>query len=196
MKVNKEILINGILLTIVLALGVLIVTSTYKLPEVPRLETISPGSTTSVVDEATSAPITSDIEVQSETSYNNGIVTSPTAKPRIPELAQTEFKILGERNIFATIIARPTPVPRPTPTPPAPPRINVLLRTWKLSSIVGNRVILTDTAKREEWTMKEGETKQVEYRGEQYTITLKKINKRNFSAVFSFMDQELTLSVF
>ncbi|MCX7765906.1 MAG: hypothetical protein N2246_04270, partial [Candidatus Sumerlaeia bacterium] len=137
----------------------------------------------------------SEVELQSETPYTTGI-PQPKAKPRLTELAQADFKALGERNIFATIIPRPTPVPRPTPTPAAPPRINVLLRTWKLSSIIGNRVMLTDTAKREEWTMKEGDTKQVEYRGELYTITLKKINKRNFSAVFSFMDQELTLSVF
>ncbi|MCD6386182.1 hypothetical protein J7M23_10460 [Candidatus Sumerlaeota bacterium] len=174
---ERQILINVVLLLIIIGLGVLVVTSHYTPPQSPVEHLIKRN------------------ENVAEDSYSSA--TQPATETTYAEVVKKDiFPHFGERNIFKTLIPKPTPVPAPTRTPKPDPPISVITRHWKLIGILGDKAMFNDRGKREDFFMKEGDTKMVNYRGKNYPITLSKIDKSQFSVTLTFKDQSRTLKMF
>lgn len=173
---DKQILINIVLLLIIIGLGVLVVTSHYTPPQSPVGNLIKKNE--SIADSETTPTMTN-----SETVYEVAV-------------KRDIFPHFGERDIFKTILPKPTPVPRPTRTPQPDPPIAVLTRNWKLTGILGDKALFNDRGTREDFFLKEGESRTVNYRGKDYPITLSEINRLEFSVTLSYKDQKRTLKMF
>jgi hypothetical protein len=174
--VKRETLVNAVLMFLIIGLGVLVATSRYEAPESPEdLIKAATNDASNGEDE--------QIDPGTETAY------TPPAEPKI-------FPKLGERQIFRTIISKPTPVPRPTKTPKPDPKISVLLRHWKLNGVIGDQALITDLSKKQEFNLKVGEETTINYRGEDYPIKLSEIDQTQWTATFTFKDQSHTLKPF
>ena len=170
---NRETIINIFLLILIIGLGALVATSRYEAPQMPRYAVGTP------------TPISTGNE--SETTY------TPTPRPEQPEEAYTH---LGKQRLFRTLIPKPTQAPQPTRTPEPPPKLEVMIRHWKLNGVLKNTSIFTDQVKKEDFFLKEGEEKTVNYRGKDYLVKLASINTREFSVTLTFEDQTYTMKIF
>lgn len=89
---------------------------------------------------------------------------------------------LGKRNVFETILPLPTPTPAPTRTPDPGPHINEVTDTWKLSVAFRDFATFQDIKTQQDFTLKLGESKPVEFKGKEYRVMLESIDSKKFSA--------------
>lgn len=112
--------------------------------------------------------------------------------PRVGIDAIAMNSSLSKVNPFRTILT-PTPTPTPTPRPPRPfPRLNAVMAQYDLLLLDPPRGTLTLQKKNStdmlKWRV--GETKTLPYRNANLAITLKSIDRTDFSAEFTAKDTE------
>lgn len=109
--------------------------------------------------------------------------------------AQTMYQNLGTKDVFASLIPKPTPMPTPEKTAIPPPPLPRIIGTWKLTMILDTEVSFENSANRETWNMKIGEVKQVKYLNQDCDIVLKSIDMNNFVVKVKFGEQETDISM-
>jgi hypothetical protein len=169
MKRTDYFILAGLTL-LVLLFGYLVATSRYQEPVPYHMR---PAETTSATL-ALAPPA-------DETSYS--------AAPEV-------FPAFGERDVFRTIVPKPTPEPTRSPTPIPPPSLEHATRTWKLESAFGNQASFRDTRTNAEFTIQLGKSRIESYRGREMEIKLSKIDMRSFSATLTFEDQQIVKKMF
>lgn len=102
-----------------------------------------------------------------------------------PLVAESRWDNLGQKEIFRPLIPPPTPKPK-TPRPPKNlPDIGVMLRNWQLSYIARGQAVIEDRRTKKEIKLKVGQTETVNRgRNQILTVTLTKLDQRNFIATF------------
>jgi len=174
---NQKIFIaNLVLLLVILCLGYLVATTRY-VP--PQLSSYSGSQNPKEVKEGEG----------SETDYK-----TPSPTKEVAQLVD-KYPNFGKSPIFDTIIPKPTQPPRPSPTPAPPPDINAVTARWKLGSMFGNTATFQDTASKNEWTMTVGSTHDVQYRNQNCSLKLEKVDENNFEVTISLGDQQRKFSM-
>ena len=177
---NQKILIaNIILLLVILGLGYLVATTRY---EPPKHQKFSSELTGGLSEESKNQ------SGDSETEYE---AKAPTQVAAVSD----QYANLGEAPIFDTIIPKPTPRPTRTPKPRPTPDLERVTARWKLMSLFGNQATFHDTARKDEWTMKVGEVREVKYRNDTCDIKLEKVDESSFKVIISYGGQEKTFSM-
>jgi hypothetical protein len=156
MTPQRLMLINSMLFLVILALSVLILTEERRVPEAPPLAQLRKTVEGRMARDTTEVTVVAD-------NYQN----------------------LGRKNMFDTIIPLPTPSPKPTPTPRPAPLIAEVTEFWKLSSMISTMAIFQDIKTKEDFTMRVGDTREVEFRKEKLTIKLEAIDRPNWRVVIS-----------
>lgn len=151
MTPNRIMLINGMLFLVIVALSALIMTEQREIPGEPPIEDLEYEVSRLLASEDHDVAVAGD-------RYGN----------------------LGGRNIFSTIISLPTPSPSPTPTPKVPPNIGEVTEYWKLAGMISSMAMFHDMRSREDFQMRPGETRQIEFRKENVTIELESIDRPNW----------------
>lgn len=160
MTPNRIMLINGMLFLVIVALSALIMTEEREIPSEPPLDSLEHEVSRLLATEDRDVAFTGD-------RYGN----------------------LGAKNIFSTIVALPTPSPSPTPTPKVPPDIKEVTEYWKLAGMISSMAMFHDMRSREDFQLRPGETRQVEFRRENLNIELESIDRPNWSVTIK-MDYE------
>jgi hypothetical protein len=168
---QTDYMIIGALLVIIIVFGYLVATSRYHEPSPYHVR----------LSEETTGTLTAVVPRMSETQY------AATGD------AYADF---GKREVFRTIVAKPTPEPTRSPTPLPPPNLEQATRTWKLESILGNQASFRDTRTNAEFTMQLGKTRIESYRGREIAIKLAQIDTRNFTATLTFETQQMVKKMF
>lgn len=96
---------------------------------------------------------------------------------------------LGNKDVFTTIIPKPTPAPTPVPTQKPKPDIKRIVGTWKLTSLLDDFASFEDTAKKQTFDMKIGEAKEVQYLNDTCQIILQSIDMSNLSVTVKYEEQ-------
>ncbi|MCC5875092.1 MAG: hypothetical protein JJU11_02625 [Candidatus Sumerlaeia bacterium] len=151
MTPNRIMLINGMLFLVVVALSVLIMTEERLIPEEPPIS-----------------------ELEDEVTY---LLTNAE---RQVTLGEDRYGNIGNRNIFSTIKPLPTPSPSPTPTPKVPPNINEVTEYWKLGGMLSTMAMFQDMRTREDFQMRPGDVREIEFRREKIPVELESIDRANW----------------
>lgn len=151
MTPNRIMLINGMLFLVIVSLSILILTEERQIPEEPPVS-----------------------ELQHE------VTRMLASEERQVTRDDDRYGSLGNRNIFTTIKPLPTPSPSPTPTPKVPPNINEVTEYWKLAGMISSMAMFQDMRTREDFQMRPGEKRTVEFRRENIQIELESINRANW----------------
>jgi len=160
---QRDLVINGVLLVLILAVAYLLATfrPTKLVPPSKALKGRADTTGTVVV----------------ETGFGPPVGTS------------TRYALLVKIRPFDTIIPTPTPTPTPKPTPPPPPPIGLIMNRFELIMMDPPRsVMLQDKKSQEMIEWKVGETKEYEYKGRKLPITLKVVDPNDFHATFTAPD--------
>jgi hypothetical protein len=172
---RTDYIIMGALLAIILVFGYLVASSRYHEPTPYHIRLGEETTGTATV--AAAAP------PSGETLYHE-----PVSVAQVPEF--------GKRDVFRTIIPKPTPEPTRAPTPMPPPNLEQATRTWKLESAFGNRASFRDTRTNAEFSIELGKTRVESYRGREIQIKLAQIDMRNFSVTLTFENQKMVKKMF
>ena len=126
--------------------------------------------------------------------------TTQTVTPAVAS-GDDLFPQMGASTVFDAIIKAITPTPAPTratPTVAPPPDINRVLATegWKLQAPLQGQAMFTATRKRENFTLKLGESRTIPFGRDQCAIELVEIDNKNFKVVLKYGDQTAELSMF
>lgn len=144
-SLSKRIMLaNGVLFVVVLALSYVIMTQERTLPGPPPLDEL-------------------------KTQVAGHLERVRSAPPRTSD----NLEHLGRRDLFETIKPQPSPTPRPTPTPTPPPDIKDVTEFWRLSGALRSMAVFADIKTRAEFTIKVGESREVEFKGKKIQVTLK-----------------------
>lgn len=199
---NRNIIIaNIVLLIMIVFLGYLVATTRYTPPDSTDFATLQQESQKISETSETTPAIPSGSETEYNGSGSPKPELSPTPAPNPDSKNVTRFDAypaFGKAPIFNTIIPKPTPRPRPPTPTPAPPDINKLTARWALVSVFGDTAYFMDNGNKQEWQMKVGETRKVDYRRKDYYIELKNVDQSNFKATLYMEEgsQSRTMSLF
>ncbi len=165
---RRDIMINAILVGIIVLLCYLIAVSTYEKPRDTAGEVSKGGERTARVDET-------------ETQY---------------VAAQDKYPHFSQREIFRTIISRPTPMPTQTPRPRPTPSLERATHYWRLISAFGNEAIIEDTKLHTQYTLRLNESLTITYQNNTLEITLIEINENDYCVTIAYKDQKKRLCMF
>lgn len=121
-----------------------------------------------------------------ESGQNTDTAAQDNEKTTLPS---TQFPNFGAKDIFTTIIAKPTPIPTAIPTPKPPPDLKRIVGTWKIVALLDDYVTFENTALRQTFDMKIGEVKEINYLNQNCNVKLESIDLMNFMATVSFEGQ-------
>jgi hypothetical protein len=169
---RTDYIILGSLLVIILLIGYLIASSRYE------------------------EPVAYEMRKTNEETTGTESLFMPSYETSYEASSAAEYANLGKRDIFRTIIMKPTPMPTREPTPVPPPNLERAIRTWKLEGAFGNRASFRDTRTNTEFTIDVGETRVISYRGRELEVKLSEINMDNFSATLTFGTQQIIKKMF
>ena len=153
MNSKRIMMINSVLFLVILALSALVLTEERTVPEAPPIKELVRT-------------------VETQLANSQGAVVSNV----------DAYQNLGKRNILDTLVPLPTPTPRPTPTPKPPPVLAEVTEYWKLGGVLSKMVVFEDIKTREPFTMRIGESKEVEFKKEKLTIVLEAIDRAAWKA--------------
>lgn len=200
MRLHKEWIINGVLVLAIVGLVAGIVTVLTR----PTVDTeLTPSR------ETPTAPEPGDETV--ETNYDAVPPPSLPVRDEVPrpasvadvedetlasDVAQTEYRALGKRNIFRPIM---TPSPTPTPAPPAPtptPSLARAVQGWSFQ--YPNRLADPPTfvfldKEEKEVTLTEGRPYTVQDDNQEFQITAESSGK--YAVTLKYGDQKVTFSL-
>ncbi len=165
---RRDIVINAVLVGIIVLLCYLIAVSTYEKPRASTGEVPKEGENTARVDET-------------ETQY-----VAP----------QDKYARFGQREVFRTIISRPTPMPTRTPRPRPTPSLERATHYWRLISAFGNEAIIEDTKLKKQYTLRLNESLTITYQNNALEITLIEVNENDYCVTVSYKDQKKRLCMF
>lgn len=165
---RRDIVINAILVGIIVLLCYLVAVSTYEKPRVTAGEVSKEEESTAPVDET-------------ETEH-----VAP----------QDKYSHFGQREIFRTIISRPTPMPTRTPKPRPTPSLERATHYWRLISAFGNEAIIEDTKLKKQYTLQLNESLTITYQNNTLEITLIEVNENDYSVTVGYKDQKKRLGMF
>ena len=136
------------------------------------------------------------------TKYEPPEVTAKNITKDIPkvvpkDLSESVYNIsvsnaypnLGKKEVFKTIIPRPTPNPTPTPSPIPTPDLGRSVSRWKVTALLDDMASFEDTATRTPFDIKLGEKKEVQFRNQTFEVLLESIDMNELSVTLRYQDQ-------
>ena len=128
---------------------------------------------------------------------NVGERTAPVDETETPYVAVLDkYPHFGQREVFRTIISRPTPTPTRTPRPRPTPSLERATHYWRLISAFGNEAIIEDTKLKKQYTLRLNESLTITYQNNTLEITLIEVNENDYCVTVGYKDQKKRLCMF
>ena len=160
MDTQKILYLNGALFASVIALGIVVMLPKVEIPVVTS-ESVA------------------WLDVQS---------TQPTVDTTGENDAQ--YPNFGKKDIFQTLIPRPTPEPTPVPTPVPDAQLTDATSNWAINAVLKNQAFFTDKRSKQEYSMSIGDTIIVPAGRKSIRVVLDAVDSKKFTATFRFDGQQ------
>ena len=101
------------------------------------------------------------------------------------------YPSLGQKQIYQPLIPMPTPTPTPTPTPKVYPKIDAMLKGWKLAGIGSNNKKIDIESDQTIFEFALGDIKEVELNNLTLPVRLDEIDGNNYQVKFKAPETEV-----
>ena len=102
---------------------------------------------------------------------------------------ESRYENLGAREVFRTLIPKPTPTPTPPPPPPKNPPLNVAMQGWKVTSIDRGEAEFFDATFNKYETWKVGEIKEIKAQNRgNINVRLKETDMKRYTVIMEADD--------
>ena len=98
----------------------------------------------------------------------------------------SEYPSFGQKNMFETLLPRPTPKPTPVPTPKPDPKLTDATRNWMINGVLRTQVYFTDKTTKQEQSAAVGSTLVVPVGREKIRVIVESTDTRKMSATFRY----------
>ena len=102
---------------------------------------------------------------------------------------ESRYENLGAKEVFRTLIPKPTPTPTPPPPPPKNPPLGTAMKGWKVTEIYRSEVMFHNATNDKYVTWKVGEIKEIKAQNRgKIKVRLKETDMQRYTVVMEADD--------